>query len=110
MRAGELRHRIILEENVPTRNATREEIPNWQVFTSVWGDVKPVSAREFISNERASAEVSHKIKLRYLPGLKPSMRVRWGARLFEIEGILDQGGRQRELVIMARETVAESAV
>jgi len=55
--------------------------------------------------KQISAEVSHKIRMRYIAGLLPTMKIAWGAREFEIISIINVQERNNEIVIMATEDV-----
>lgn len=105
MQAGRLRHRIIIQEHQITRDTYQGEIEAWGEVATVWAEVSPISGREFILQQRAEAEVTHRVRLRYRAGLKPQMRVLFSGRVLQIEAVLNQEERHRELVLMCRERV-----
>jgi len=49
--------------------------------------------------------VSHKIRDAVPTGITHKMRVAWDSRIFEIESVLNVGERNRELLLMASESV-----
>ncbi|WP_200791826.1 phage head closure protein, partial [Klebsiella pneumoniae] len=50
MQAGKLRHRITLQEPVKEQNPTTGAVINtWCDVATLWAEVAPLSAREFIA-------------------------------------------------------------
>jgi SPP1 family predicted phage head-tail adaptor len=94
MRAGELRHRISIEQNTPTRDTFGAEIPHWSVRCVVWAQVETISGTEFVSQQQFGAALSHKVTIRHRKGLVPTMRVMWGDRTLEILAVLEDNLRK----------------
>ncbi len=105
MRGGPLRHRITIEHPVETQAGDGSVVTDWETFTAAWASVEPLIGREYFAQEREQATVSHKIRMRYLPGITHKMRVAWGTRIFEVESVLNVGERNRELLLMTSEAV-----
>lgn len=105
MRSGPLRHRITIEQATESRDSSGGVISTWGTYATVWASVSPLIGREYIAAKTVSASVTHKIRMRYLAGMTPKMRIAWDSRLFDIESILDVDERHAELVIMATEVV-----
>lgn len=105
MRAGTLRHRVTFQEKDVSRNDFNEEVITWDDYVTVWGSVEDLSGREFLQRDRAGAEVTTRVRIRYRDDLVEEMRAVWGSRTFDVEAILDPTGRGRELEIMCRELV-----
>lgn len=103
MQAGKLRHRLTLEEATDTLNARGEAVPAWSTVTTLWGAIDPLSGREGFEARQLYASASHRIRLRYRAGIVPKMRLTKGARVFEIDAILNVDERNRELVCLATE-------
>lgn len=106
MRAGELRHRLTLQENQPTRGPANEEVEHWVTLATLWGSVSPVSAREYITQARDQVEITHKVRIRYRAGFKTrAMRFLLDGRALVIQSPpLDTNEVHRELVLLCRET------
>ena len=83
MRSGNLKHKIEIQQYTSTRSETGAQIKEWSEFKTVYASIVPQSAREFFS-AGMHAEATHKIEMRYIPGVKPDMRIKYGARIFEI--------------------------
>lgn len=101
MRAGTLRHRVQIEHKAETRDSYGGVTAAWAVFaSSVPAAILPVSGREFFAAEANQAEVSAKIVLRDLSGLKPSMRILHGGHQYNIRAILPDATLARHVVCM----------
>lgn len=104
MRAGELRHKIEIQSETGVKDPDSGEIiPGWTTFARVWAEVADLSGREFWDSQQVQSEVSTRVRIRYLDGVKPTMRVIHGSRTLQIEAVIDPDGRRRELQLMARE-------
>jgi SPP1 family predicted phage head-tail adaptor len=89
MQSGKLRHRVVLQAEAPSQDATTGAITNgWTTFATVWASVEPLSAREFIAAGGVGSGVVARVVIRYLAGVVPSMRIVHGSRTFNIEGVL----------------------
>ena len=106
---GKMRHRLTVERFNGSRDAAgepRKDLDeNWTEVCRPWCSVDPISGREFLAAGQETAEVSHKIRCRYRPGVQADMRLRWGSRIFEILAVLDPEERHESLLIMAKELV-----
>ena len=105
MRIGPMRHRITLEAPVESQGSDGSVTRTWAPFAAVWASVEPLLGREYFDAQREQADVSHRVRMRYLAGVTHNMRVVLGSRVFEIESVLNAGERNRELVLMCRESV-----
>jgi SPP1 family predicted phage head-tail adaptor len=105
MRAGPMRHRITLETPAETQTPDGSVTRTWAPFATVWASVEPLLGREWFDAQREQADVSHRVRMRFLAGVSHNMRVMLGSRVFEIESVINAGERNRELVLMCRESV-----
>ncbi len=105
MRAGPLRCRVTIEEPVETQGADGAILTAWETFATTWASVEPIIGKEYFAQQREQAAVSHKIRMRHIAGITHKMRVAWGARIFEIESVLNVGERNREVVLMCSEAI-----
>ncbi|STV76401.1 head-tail adaptor protein [Klebsiella michiganensis] len=68
MQAGKLRHRVILQEPVKEQSPTTGAVINtWRDVATIWAEVYPLSAREFIAAQASQGEITTRITIR-LPG------------------------------------------
>lgn len=104
MRAGELRHKVIIQkisDNVNSFNQPDED--DWVDVATARAAINPLSGREFFAAEQNNSEVTHKVKMRYIAGVLPNMRIKFGTRYFGIIAVLNVEERNRELQIMCKE-------
>lgn len=101
---GELRHKIIFQKlDKDAENDYGEPIEKWDDISSTKGGIYPISGREFYAAETVNSEVSHKVNIRYIKGLTPDMRIKFGDRLFFIISIINFQERNVELQILCKE-------
>lgn len=105
IRAGELRHKVIIQQNTPKRDAMNAEVDSWAEYATVWASIEPIRGKEFWDSQQVNAEITGKIKLRYLSGITSKMRVKYETRIFEILSVINPGEKNRELQLMVKESV-----
>lgn len=112
MQAGRLRHRVTIKYKVSTPNALGEEVVIWTDLDTVWASVEPLRGREYMDSRQAQADVDTRIRMRYQDGIaiRPSMRIYFGSRVFEIVSVINVWEKRRELQVMCREHIEESEV
>ena len=105
MRAGRLRHLVVLQRRDDTAapNAFNEPADAWTDLATVWAAIEPISGREFFAAQQVQSEVSHRITIRYYAGLTTKDRVKFGERLFDIRAVLDRDERHVEMQLMCTE-------
>jgi SPP1 family predicted phage head-tail adaptor len=97
--AGKLRDRITVQIASGTTNALGETVLAWSNSTSVWASVDGVTAREALTAGQQEVSITHKVRLRYLPGLTQQMRFAWRGRTLEIVSLLEHGNRSEHEAI-----------
>lgn len=107
MRAGGLRHEVVIQTPTETENATGESVPTWGTFAAVRAAVEPLRGQEFFASQQLQSSLSVRIRIRYLANVTTKMRVQWENRYFAIEGIIDPEMRHRELQLMCVERAAD---
>lgn len=104
MKAGRLRHRITLERETVTKNQFGEEVPEWAPYATRWAEVRPQGGKEFWAAQQVIDDLSHEVRLRYMPGIQAKDRLIYDGRVFDIVSPpVNVGERDRELVLMCRE-------
>jgi len=77
------------------------------VFAEVWAAVEALSATTFgkkvYSSLQEVSEVTHRVTIRYLAGVKASMNVWFRDRVFKIEAIVDPDEQQKVLYLLCIE-------
>jgi len=105
VRAGELRHRVTIQQKSVVRDTYGEEDVTWTDVATVWGSVEPLQGREFIEAKQTQAEITTRIRIRYRSGISPEMRAVWDGHTYDLEAVIDVGGRKRELHLMCTEVL-----
>jgi len=103
MRAGKLRHRVIIEQVTSTDDGYGGRSDAWATFATVWASVKPLRGHEYFQAQQMQAKVTHKVKIRYLQGVTHKMRVKYGSRILNIVSVINPDEKSRELVLMCEE-------
>lgn len=93
IRPGDLRERVTVQIASGSTNTLGETVLAWSNSTSVWASVEGVSAREALISGQQDVSLTHKVRLRYLPGLTQQMRFAWRGRTLEIVSLLEHDNR-----------------
>jgi len=101
---GDLRHRIVFEQPVEVDDGHGGHVVSWATFATVWAAVEPISGREYFEAHQMQREVTHRVKIRSLPGLDENMRIIFNDRVFEIESIIDLDERRYFMELLCRES------
>jgi len=108
IKPGELRHRVDILAPPTTRNDFGEvdisDDEQWSVFKTVWASVEPLKGRELFTVQQINSEITLRVKMWYIPGVKANMRIRSRGQIFEIVGPpIDNKQTHRELELMCKE-------
>jgi SPP1 family predicted phage head-tail adaptor len=103
VRAGLLDKRVVIEAPPTSQDTFGGPTGTWTTVATRWASIVPLQGREYHEARQHAAAVDHRITLRYLPGIAPKQRVRYGARLFDIEAVINVDEAGRELQLMAKE-------
>lgn len=105
MKAGQLDQRVTLEQRDDGQDEYGQPIESWTSFASVWACVEPLQGREFIAAHAAVSEVTARVRIRYLPGVTPAMRVLHDEDVYWIEAVIHVKSGKRELQLMCKRVV-----
>ena len=97
--AGKLRERVTVEVASGTTNSLGETVLSWSTTSAVWASVEGVSARESLTAGQQDVSITHRVLLRYLPGLTQNMRLAWRNRTLEIVSLLEHNNRSEHEAI-----------
>lgn len=92
--AGDLRHRLALEEPQPVSDGAGGFTESWDTVATVWAALVPSGGVEAVESGRLAGRVTHDVTLRYRVGVTPAMRFRQGTRLFHILSVIDDDERK----------------
>ena len=106
MQAGQLRHRIDIQVALNSRDSYGASTQEWVTFLSgIRASVEPLSGKEFFAAQKVDTEITHSIKIRYRTGIKPSMRVKYGARYFDIKSVINIKEECKDMHLMCVEVI-----
>ena len=101
MQAGKLRHRVVIQEPVNNQNTETGSIESsWQDVATIWADVYPLSAREFISAQSEQGEITTRITIRFRRNISNKNRILYEGKIFNIEGVLPDPVSGREYLTL----------
>lgn len=95
-----MRHRIAIQKQKIGRDAAGGETVSWvYVSSSLPVEIDALSMRERFQAKQVQSEISIRFKLRYKAGIGPKMRAIYKDEPYDIEGVINVGERDRELVL-----------
>jgi len=117
MNPGRYRHRIDFEAPVQTRGERGEVINTWGVAIS--GDGKHLAGvpaevltgpgRELMAAASKFAETTARIRTWWFPDLKPTWRIVWDGKVFDITGIETDSTGRFEYFIRCKDGLTDGA-
>jgi len=96
---GKLRERVTVQIASGSTNALGETVLAWSNSTAVWASVEGVSSREALAAGQQDTTITHRVRLRYLPGLTQQDRLSWRSRTLNIISLLEYGNRSEHVAI-----------
>ncbi|MCK5581819.1 MAG: phage head closure protein [Candidatus Omnitrophica bacterium] len=108
MFAGRLNKRITIQQLVadaPPANTLGEPQNTWTAVQTVWAAVEPLQGREFWAQQQIQAEITIRVRIRYLSGVTSGMRVLYGDRILDIDSVIDPKEKHVEMQLMCSEGV-----
>jgi len=108
MDAGELRHRIEIQEPTGTTGkALNNPKEAWKTFAKRWAKVEPLSGTEGVTADQQSADVTYEVTIRGGgPAITPQHQIVWKGKTLSIESVIDKLGRGIWTIIRCVEQVA----
>lgn len=100
MRTGKLNTLVIIEKSTATVDSYGDEVITWAEFTKAWAEIKTNSGKEFMNAKEINSSVEKLLKIRYVSGITPGMRVNDGGNYYNILSSFDPTN-QRERIMLA---------
>ncbi len=106
--AGKYRHIVTFQKLKEAQNLYGETSvnldENWEDAFVARVGIFPISGREALLEDVRKSEISHRIVLRYREGVKGTMRITFGTRIFEITSPpVNNYERNDELLLYCKE-------
>lgn len=105
IRAGALRHRIIIEQGTPSQNDFGEETLAWSTLATVWAKKEDLSGNELFHAQQVNAEVTTQFQIRHRGDVTAKMRINLGGTFYNVLSPQDPDGRGRELLLLCSRNV-----
>jgi SPP1 family predicted phage head-tail adaptor len=90
MRAGKLNRRVTIQQPGPPRDAAGQPSTGWVDVDrgDVWADIRYLNGRQYLTSNAEASSATVSIRVRYRPDLNATMRVVYGATIFDILAVL----------------------
>ena len=105
MRAGEIRHRITLQQPVETRSAFGEVVISYSDVATVWAAIDWRSGRRYEAAAQLNSEIEGVVRIRYYSGVKPYWRISFDDRTFIILSITNTKEQNAEMILYCKEAL-----
>jgi SPP1 family predicted phage head-tail adaptor len=103
---GAMRHPVTIQTVTESQNATTGAITEtWSTYATAWASLEPLTARELFAARQTNASVTSRVRMRYVSGLNPKMRLLFGSRYFVIDSILNLGELNAEHELLVHEVI-----
>jgi len=108
--SGEMRIKIVYQEPTQAKDALGQPIKTWVDVFEGFGALRPLTAREINLAGQTTAEATHRLAIRWRPGVKPTGRflVAGTDRVLNISGALNVNERNAEIVLTCVEAIPGS--
>jgi SPP1 family predicted phage head-tail adaptor len=103
VQSGRLRHRVTIEAKTEVEGPYGDPVETWAPEAERWADITPLAMREVLAAGQIDAQLTHRVVLRYYPGLTGEHRLVHDGRVFHIYAVRNVGERDRTTEILATE-------
>ena len=106
--SGSMKKRVTLQRASTERDETGQVVETpYTTLGKSFCSIGPVSGREYFAASGEHSDVTHKIRMRARTDftLRPSDRILYGSRAFDIQSVLDEVEDGRLWLIMATEQI-----
>ncbi|MEO1542991.1 MAG: phage head closure protein [Pseudomonadota bacterium] len=97
IRIGDLRDRVVIERVTLVDDGGGGVEETWVEVATVWASVRALSGDERVEADAISGQLTHEIHMRWRSDVGPDLRLRIGARVFDLKVVMDPDDRQKFL-------------
>ena len=105
MRAGNLKNKIIFQQQTQIKDNFGEVKNNWSDVLITWASIQTISGKEQYLSNQNYATLSHKLRVRYSNLINSKQQILFGTRVFKILAVLNIFEKNKELEILVEESV-----
>lgn len=98
-------NKIIIQQVTQTDNNSGGWTGSWATFHEDYAKIRPFGMSERAQAATIDSKATHGISMRYHAGVTAKMRILFGTRIFEIEGVVNIEERGKEMFIRGVEIV-----
>lgn len=103
MSLGNYPDRIRVEQRVVSGKAGNgEDLFAWALVRPLWAKYEPLNGRELMAAQQQQAETIARFRMYYRTDIEAEMRITFGGKRYDIESVIDVGGRREELELMCK--------
>jgi SPP1 family predicted phage head-tail adaptor len=108
MNPGDLRHRVSIQTNTPSKDPNGGEVASWSTTSTVWASVQTLTGRKLEIARQIDAEATVEVRMRYCgsggsANVTVLNRLLFGTRVFEPFLIVNEHERNIMLLIQCKE-------
>lgn len=103
IRAGDLKRQITIEQRSSVKDSFGQEQTSWTTFCTTRAAIEQVSGSESMQGGAQVGGIRHNVTIRYRPGIRQDMRVRYQGRVLEIVSVLDEFTGHRRITLECQE-------
>ncbi len=100
LKAGDMDQKAEIQTPTEGVNSIGEPTFTYSAFATRWIALLPLSGAERIATLPNEGTVTHRVRMRYTPGLKPKMRLVSEGRTFEIDSVVERGRREEHELLV----------
>ena len=108
MNIGRLNKRIEILKKDDTPNALNQKSKGLVHVKTVWASVAPVRGAERYEVQKLREEITYRIYIRWISGIRADMYIRYKGRLYEIQSVIDVDMERKMLEIDAIEKIVKT--
>ena len=102
--AKRLRHRIVLQHAVNGKDRAGGRTLIWETFAAVWSEVGAATGGRVKQTEKGGNDPipAVSVRIRYLAGVNPRMRVVHGAEMYRIDHVENERSSNHTMLLTCR--------
>jgi SPP1 family predicted phage head-tail adaptor len=105
-RIGNMRERIVFQQQSRTVDSMGGAAVTWSTVTTVWASVDETSGNETFPTLQIKPKTTVTFMIRYLSTITQAMRISWNSNFYNIQSIINEGNRDKYQKIVATRGVA----
>ena len=102
---GNFRNKITIQSTAQAADAYGALVDTWGTFATWWASIAPITGREYVSDGKVNSEVTTRMRGRWISGILPAMRAKFGTRIYSIVAVINIDERNREIEILGKEVI-----